>query len=387
MFGKLLYQRLYRLHLSFNEKVSVVVRKMYCSSSENNNTSINGQALDEYTKQPKSCKPVWIEEAEEFMLNLNEGDLKTKHEMEVLIEFMKQEGENVPEKLSAWDWKLLLTECRGYEQQVKYLQHLHRKEKAILSLKHKKEEEKFDWITTSFHTPFVYRPDTYKRLRWWKGLESLKSDIPVIVDVDFNSNIWSQIKEYEQMRLVWSSNFNHLQPLDLHFTSIHKNFRMKEIFEGSNKNYRNLNFHKEHFTEIFSSKDLVYLSPDGPPMYDFDPNCIYVLGALQDLSPFASYTTARKYGIRCGSFPVREYLRLLKSSAVRVNLSFAFRIILDMYLTHSWIESFQNNLPERFYELREKYATVERVKNEDNPLYTKNSMQVPGKILNILNRK
>lgn len=176
-------------------------------------------------------------------------------------------------------------------------------------MKEEKELQRLENMNAVADRAFAYRQEREKRRKWWQGLESFKSDIPVVVDLEYEQDLRLQRFVFEQINHVWQNNLNHLQPLDLHFTSVRKNYRMESLFEGNNNMYPLLNLHEEHFLELFDREKLVYLTSDGPPLLEFEPSCIYVLGGTEDLEPLQSFSMARKYGLRYASFPIPLYYR------------------------------------------------------------------------------
>lgn len=176
-------------------------------------------------------------------------------------------------------------------------------------MKQEKELQKQENMNALADRAFVYRQEREKRRKWWQGLESFKSDIPVVVDLEYEPAIREQRFVFEQIKLMWQNNLNHLQPLDLHFTSVRKNYRMESLLEDESNMFYLLNLHEEHFLELFDHEKLVYLTSDGPPLLEFDPSCIYVLGGTEDVEPLQSFSMARKYGLRYASFPIPLYYR------------------------------------------------------------------------------
>ena len=65
------------------------------------------------------------------------------------------------------------------------------------------------------------------------------------------------------------------------------------------------------YLDIFSRKNLVYLSPNSPNIYIHNPNDVCVIGGLVDRSTTEnlSYACAKEHGIRHARLPLKEYFR------------------------------------------------------------------------------
>lgn len=303
---------------------------------------------------------------------MDQNTLNKKLEIETQIELMRAENKRVPDVISETEWKALLTECRSFKAREKFLNYLFKKEKARLNERQKKimkrqeklerqeEEEEHEW----FAQHSVHIPHRDKEDKWWKGLQSVRSDIPVIYDLDFDCSRRELTNAFDQFRYILRDNARHVQPLQIHFTSIDKNERLSLLLETT-RTFGEA--HKEHFLDVFPPEDLLYLSPSGPPLTNFDTSCTYVVGGLVDTNPRPrlTYGLARRYGIKCASFPIKHYCEMVSGSTTVLTLNCVHSILMDMYIHQSWKQAFKTHLPRGFFLRGDKEAMMEKMKLED----------------------
>lgn len=204
---------------------------------------------------------------------------------------------------------ILLTECESAYKKRNYIEYLHKKETIRLKKwKDKKlKGETLQKTWSNYNSSIYYGMSREKQINKWKSLQALQSDINVIIDFGFDIGIQAQRCVYHHLELLLMENRNHVQPLNIHVTSAEKNFRLKNIEHCQYKAYVHL--HKKNFWDIFPHKDLVYLSPDGPPMKEFNPNRTYIFGGIGDFDDEKDMTLelAINHGLQCASFPIKDY--------------------------------------------------------------------------------
>ncbi|XP_045165687.1 tRNA methyltransferase 10 homolog B-like isoform X2 [Mercenaria mercenaria] len=318
----------------------------------------NDKQSDCVDKPPGYVAPLhalMAKEAEDYLANLDEDGLNKMEEIKELMEKLRLENKRVPDEIPPKAWKQLITEHQTYSSRVRllnklFLDEVRQRKDAMKKREKAKIRQELNERKTEHPSFSINVPRRIKEARGWKGIQTMKSDIKVVIDLDIEQNMREEVAVFDQIQMLWSDNLKHLQPLNIHLTSINKNNRLRQIFQAEKSVF--VNTHEKDFKEVFPDEDLVYLSPDGPALKQFDPNCTYIIGGLADLSPKnrVTFGKARKLGIRCASFPIRKYCDLsIRSPCTVLTLNCVYGILQDMYLHHSWTTAFRNNLRSSFF--------------------------------------
>lgn len=298
-----------------------------------------------------------LREAEEFVANLDESGLEKMNEIKQLREILQGENVEVPETIPITSWKVLITEHNTYNARVKYFRKLYKDELRRRNSEEKKEinrikkQKRYEELAANFRIPefsINYSPRQRDHDNW-KKLKAWHSDINMIFDLDFKQREREYIHSATQIQEIWGMNKRHLQPLNIHLTSIDKNEHIARFIKY--QKMESCTVHKEHFSDLFDKSDLVYLTPDGPPMKRFDRDCTYIVGGFVDLANKKHQTLgiARQLGIRTASFPIKTYcdLRVYQKHTI-LTLNAVYGILLDMYLHGSWEKAFVKNLGSKY---------------------------------------
>lgn len=180
------------------------------------------------------------------------------------------------------------------------------KQKEKQETQERKEEER----TSDYPVWSIHKHERKVIERQWGRLRALKSDIDIVFDLDFEQKHREMVNAADQLQRCWSVNINHLQPLNMHFTSVKQNEKLHDILQCAP--LAPVNFYQENVFEVFPNKeDLVYLTPDGPQLKEFDPKSTYIIGGIVDLSGRTrlAYGKAKAHGIRTASFPLSKYCK------------------------------------------------------------------------------
>ncbi|XP_063702350.1 mitochondrial ribonuclease P protein 1 homolog [Culicoides brevitarsis] len=99
----------------------------------------------------------------------------------------------------------------------------------------------------------------------------------------------------EQLQKLFGINRAHEEPFDLHFCSINRGSKVIQNLQRRIPTIFDANFptnlHEDTYLEHFPRKSLVYLTPDSPnELRSYDPDDIYILGALSDVAKYEPYT-------------------------------------------------------------------------------------------------
>ena len=95
-------------------------------------------------------------------------------------------------------------------------------------------------------------------------------------------------------------------------------------------------------------KQVVVLSPDAPEaLFDFSPDCVYIIGGIVDRSVRANQTlhVAAKRGVICRRLPLREFAPHNQSHALNVDC--CLHIVCSWLETRDWARTLARCLPAR----------------------------------------
>uniref|UniRef100_A0A3Q2X000 tRNA (guanine(9)-N(1))-methyltransferase n=1 Tax=Haplochromis burtoni TaxID=8153 RepID=A0A3Q2X000_HAPBU len=104
----------------------------------------------------------------------------------------------------------------------------------------------------------------------------------------------------------------------------------------------------EHYTEVVSQEQLVYLTSDSPNVLtELDPQRAYVIGGLVDHNHHKGLTFERatELGISHAQLPLSSFVKMNSRKVLAVN--HVFEIILAYLEKGSWQEAFFTVLPQR----------------------------------------
>lgn len=116
-----------------------------------------------------------------------------------------------------------------------------------------------------------------------------------------------------------------------------------------------VNVSSKSYLDIFPTEKLVYLSPHAKEELIYNPDHIYIIGALirvSDDEPF-SYNKANKEGIKCAYLPISRLLGL-KNKRKEFQMETVFKFVCDLH----------NN--EGDFEAASKFLPKERIVNQEH---------------------
>ena len=91
---------------------------------------------------------------------------------------------------------------------------------------------------------------------------------------------------------------------------------------GSHRNWRDMRFASEHYTDSFPAEQLIYLTAESPNTLEtLDSSKIYVIGGLVDHNQHKGlcHRLATEAGIPTARLPISEYLKLNSRTVLTVN--------------------------------------------------------------------
>lgn len=293
---------------------------------------------------------------ETFMANLSPELLEKKKRIEFEWQILGEEQEMVPKHISAYQWKDLLTSCDSSISVAKHLRFL-----AIKELAKEADRIQFKLDKTNESDPnsskeylLTSSSDQNKRDRLFKlngGIRSLVLGQPIVIDFDYNIKDREQKESFKQLIFLYGYNNKHDSPMHIYITGVAKNYKIMELIESGQAKGYSMDFHTENFYDIFPKERLVMLSADGPRLQEYNGNDIYVIGGLADFPNNylkASYSKAKKLGIRCGSLPLTQFCKRKISTIGVLTINCVFNIMADLNVHHDWRQAFRDHLPKGF---------------------------------------
>ncbi|OTF70647.1 mitochondrial ribonuclease P protein 1-like protein [Euroglyphus maynei] len=156
-----------------------------------------------------------------------------------------------------------------------------------------------------------------------------------------------------QISKIYHLNRYSMNPFKLLFTEFDRNHN--RTYEPLRKNMHQFidqpefcfNLHSESYQQLLPDERFIYLSPDAQKlMNEFDPNAVYIIGALVSKTQKSTLTwdRAREQGIECLRLPIHQHVRL-KPMVKRI-LSFCstFQILLLLKHGATWEQAFRQSI-------------------------------------------
>ncbi|ESO99279.1 hypothetical protein LOTGIDRAFT_56667, partial [Lottia gigantea] len=178
--------------------------------------------------------------------------------------------------------------------------------------------------------------------------ESLMNGPHCVVDMGFENLMEErEVKNtISQLINACSHNKHCAEPFHLTFTDLEKDkYSHIQLSHYLPKCYIKT---EANFMDIFPSENLIYLTPDSPnEMKVYDPEAIYIIGGMVDLSSRGAVTLAKakKLQIRTARFPIDRYLLWEKGSKY-LTLNQVFSILHTIKDSGDWLQAFRH-IPQR----------------------------------------
>ncbi|CAI5682295.1 unnamed protein product [Oreochromis niloticus] len=151
------------------------------------------------------------------------------------------------------------------------------------------------------------------------------------------------------LRLVVDCSFDSLMLIKFYLTSL--GGQLRQSMDEKDKgwvNWKDIHIQTEHYTEVVSQEELVYLTSDSPNVLtELDPRKAYVIGGLVDHNHHKGVTfeRAKELGISHAQLPLSSFVKMNSRKVLAVN--HVFEIILAYLEKGSWQEAFFTVLPQR----------------------------------------
>ena len=136
---------------------------------------------------------------------------------------------------------------------------------------------------------------------------------PFVFDFNVGEQKEREVKNlFTQLDQCYGANKKHIEPFHMHFTGIPNTGPLAEEFKWKHSGTKSfINYHEQDIHEVFPKEQLVYLTPQSYTSLDYNPDDIYVMGALVDLLDTKPYTFAKvkKLKLRSACLPLDRFYR------------------------------------------------------------------------------
>ncbi|KAG1448395.1 hypothetical protein G6F56_008953 [Rhizopus delemar] len=132
------------------------------------------------------------------------------------------------------------------------------------------------------------------------------------------------------------------------------------------KNWKNIDFFSESFTEKFSKEELVYLTADSENVVrELEDGKTYIVGAIVDKNRHKNICKdkAEKEGIKTARLPIGDYLSFASRKVLTVNQ--VIEIMVKWLDCNDWKEAFNQVIPSRKLKDGRQVITGDEEKDEE----------------------
>ncbi|XP_062849208.1 RNA (guanine-9-)-methyltransferase domain-containing protein 2 [Trichomycterus rosablanca] len=181
--------------------------------------------------------------------------------------------------------------------------------------------------------------------------EAEPSPLRLVIDCSFDSLMMlKDVKKlHKQIQRCYAENRRASHPVQLYITS--HGGQLKQNMDELNKgwvNWKDVHIKSEHFHEVLSKEDLVYLTSDSPNvLQELDESKAYVIGGLVDHNHHKgiSFKRATELEIAHAQLPLGSFVQMNSRKVLAVN--HVFEIMLAYLEKQDWKEAFFTVLPQR----------------------------------------
>lgn len=356
-----------------NSKTLILPNEEKCHE---NDEVVNNLNLGCNLKKPSTSKN-HIEPEPDVLLDssLTDEDREKIKQYKREYEIWKYVDSSMPERVSNYDWKLML-KINSVVERINYLTYLHNL--VILNIKNKAmKREKINAAAIALENNLLRKKlecvGDYSSIIYGQGHnEILKNyslssliryldlrclnaicDGPIIV---FDCSLFRQqtpreiYLTFQHLLRCIEVNTYHRQPAALLFTSFSEKESWYTIFTNKylkvSKGFPSVYMTENSYLDLFPIKQLLYLCPyASTPLFNFDNERVHVIGAAADKHRRnqLSLEEANAYGIEVCTLPVLNYIKTESNMRYRL-MHCVLGMLLDYNLTGDWRRSILNHV-------------------------------------------
>ncbi|XP_077299685.1 tRNA methyltransferase roswell [Arctopsyche grandis] len=313
-----------------------------------------------------------MEKLELMVQEVCEGNPEKENKMRVLIlelQIMKEDGRMAPDinflKKKQWEYLIDLPTTNG---RYKYLGFLFKISKSEENDKMKKEVKRNERLqmkeeqqhlnlpmeqnySLSGNSMFIRIYDkSVNRLYNFKTLQAMLYGQKIVLDCSYNEYMTKREEHSaaKQLTHLFSDNRIETDPFDIYFCNVNKKSEMMKQFFSFIPTAEMPDFpmrlHSESYLDLFPKEKLVYLTPHCRNDLVYDPDDIYIIGAMVDKAKNEpiSAAKAKEYNIRMAKLPLDKYLQWNPGSGKSLAICHVLKILLDYKTTKDWNTAFLN---------------------------------------------
>nr|CAD7448782.1 unnamed protein product [Timema bartmani] len=321
------------------------------------------------------------------MNSITDDDPDLEKKLKVLfleIEVARQEGKNVPSKVTTEQWKELVR-MSTRTMRRKYMLFLFENEKKRENQQRKKEERKAkleEYIESlsdeedgviqyrlNRNTMFLRLYDsTINNFHNNRLIQAIKFGQKIVLDCGYDPHMTSRESQNcsKQIMLMFAENRLHENPFDLYLCNAHRDSNtlrsLKRHIPTLYDDSFPINITEKSYLDVFPKQDLVYLTPHcREELTEYNHDTVYIIGALVDKvnqEPL-SLAKAKKEGLKMAKFPLDRYLDWGSGGGKSLTLNQVVMILLDMKLTGDWHKALVHVPQRKLYHGEEKLSRGE----------------------------
>eukprot|EP00299_Pterocystis_sp_00344_P007323 c2317_g1_i1.p1 GENE.c2317_g1_i1~~c2317_g1_i1.p1 ORF type:complete len:347 (+),score=96.02 c2317_g1_i1:23-1063(+) len=178
---------------------------------------------------------------------------------------------------------------------------------------------------------------------------ALTNGLRIVFDCSFDHlmNDKETVSLCRQLHYSYAFNKTLEKPCQIHITSM-DGHRTAKRFEQIQGYAWKAHVHKEHFTEVFDSAEIVYLSADSPnEITEFKQSEVYIIGAFVDKNRHKGVTfeKAQSLNVRTARLPLDKHIQMNTVKVLTTN--HVFEIIAKVQQSSDWAEAIHSTVPLR----------------------------------------
>ncbi|XP_064485250.1 mitochondrial ribonuclease P protein 1 homolog [Ornithodoros turicata] len=316
-----------------------------------------------------SCTP---EESAPVEMNVDDfSQLATSEEIRNRIHLILLEYVNcrdtigrVPSQLSQNDMEELLA-IKSSAGRAKYFNYLfksemagkadrRRREQKRLARLAEKEEKRQKAIEDGSinhiqygieNTIFLFiRPPSVAMFYNYRQMYAALFGQTVVYDCDYEHIMQKReiINAADQLQEVYSANRAHSDPFNLVFCNLRAESEYKARVLRALHHLEEptclITSTEKSYLDIYPKERIVYLTPDAKKTLTYNPDDIYVVGAIVDktIQKPVSLAKAKREGLRMAKLPLDDYLPWGTSASKSLPLNIIMKILLELKVSRDW---------------------------------------------------
>ncbi|XP_026285930.1 mitochondrial ribonuclease P protein 1 homolog [Frankliniella occidentalis] len=295
-------------------------------------------------------------------------------ELMLRLYIKKEHGEVLPQEIRMEDLKVMID--LGQSQLSKKLRYLIKRsslKKKISEMKEKDErlseleiireerakiasEMEHPWLNYALYNNTLF-PRVFKRsivtfADCWVGT-AMHEGQKIVIDCSYDSQMDDMRIKHTAKQILYCHVYNRSvkRPFSLHLCNLETDGRLMYYIRRLHPKFEidtPVSLHSGSYLDVFERRNLVYLSPHTTATVEYNPNDIYILGALvdKDMGLALSNKKAAKEKIRSASLPLGKYMKW-KKGGKSLCIHQCFQTLLDVKITGDWEKALRDNVPQR----------------------------------------